>query len=88
MSTTESRPEDLVRLVHRSVLHVAPELEEELADLDPDADLWSALELDSMDHLTIMELLSNATGRDIPERDYGRLLTVSAICAYLAAPDS
>jgi acyl carrier protein len=88
MSTTESRPEDLVRLVHRSVLQVAPELEEELAGLDPDADLWTSLELDSMDHLTIMELLSDATGRDIPERDYGRLLTVSAICAYLATPDS
>jgi hypothetical protein len=35
-----------------------------------------------------MELMSDATGRDIPERDYGRLLTVSAICAYLTAPDS
>ena len=88
MSTTASRPEDLVGLVHRSVLQVAPELEDDLADLDPDADLWTALELDSMDHLTIMELLSDATGRDIPEHDYGRLLTVTAICDYLAGPDS
>ena len=88
MSTTASRPDDLVRLVHRSVLQVAPELEDDIADLDPDEDLWVALELDSMDHLTIMELLSDATGREIPEHDYGRLLSVAAICRYLADPDT
>ncbi len=77
--------DDLVRLVHDSVVAVAPELEDEIAGLDPDTDLWRELQLDSMDHLTIMELLSDATGREIPERDYGRLLSVSSICDYLAA---
>jgi acyl carrier protein len=76
--------EALDALVRRAITEVAPELAPELDDLDPDADLWRELELDSMDHLSVMTRLSEATGRDIPERDYPKLRSLREICDYLA----
>ncbi len=76
---------DLTALVTRAIADVAPEVEPELADLDPDADLWAELELDSMDHLSVMTRLSEATGREIPERDYPALTSLNQIRDYLAA---
>ena len=67
----------------RSLTEVAPELAAELEDLDRHVDLWRELELDSMDHLSVMTKLSEATGREIPERDYPRLLSLQAISDYL-----
>jgi len=77
---------DPVAMVLSAIAEVAPELEPELADLDPDVDFWLELQLDSMDHLSIMTRLSEQTGRDIPERDYPRLTTVNSICSYLSGP--
>ena len=76
--------EELDALVRRAIAEVAPELAPELDDLDPNVDLWRELELDSMDHLSVMTRLSEATGRDIPERDYPKLRSLNAICEYLA----
>jgi acyl carrier protein len=76
--------EELDALVRRAISEVAPELAPELDDLDPNVDLWRELELDSMDHLSVMTRLSEATGRDIPERDYPKLRSLNAICDYLA----
>jgi hypothetical protein len=53
--------DDLVRLVHDSVVAVAPELEDEIAGLDPGTDLWRELQLDSMDHLPPAGRSPNAT---------------------------
>lgn len=68
----------------RSALHeVAPE-----ADLDrlpPTADIRETLELDSLDFLRFVELLSERTGRRIDEDDYPRLATLSEADAFLAA---
>lgn len=76
---------DNLAVVLTAIAGVAPELESELATLDQDIDLWEALELDSMDHLSVMTRLSEATGQEIPERDYPRLLTLHAIRSYLDA---
>ena len=75
---------DTMAMVHKAIATVAPDVEPELAGLDPDVDLWDELELDSMDHLSVMTRLSEATGREIPERDYPSLTSVSEICGYLA----
>ncbi|HSM67382.1 MAG TPA: acyl carrier protein [Ilumatobacteraceae bacterium] len=75
---------DVEGLVRNAITEVAPELAPELNDLDPDVDLWRELELDSMDRLTVMTRLSEATGRDIPERDYPSLVTMRSIRDYLA----
>ena len=75
--------EALDALVRRAITEVAPELAPELDELDPNVDLWRELELDSMDHLSVMTRLSEATGRDIPERDYPKLRSLNEICDYL-----
>ena len=77
--------DELTALVLRAIAEVAPDVEPELASLDPDVDLWVELELDSMDHLSVMTLLSESTGREIPERDYPALTSVTDISGYLAA---
>jgi len=75
---------DVEELVRSAITEIAPELGPELAELDPNVDLWRELELDSMDHLSVMTRLAEATGRDIPERDYPSLVTMRAIRDYLA----
>ena len=70
--------------VTEAILAVAPELDEELAELDPGVDVWTELGLDSMDHLSIMEQLAAAIGTDIPEADYPSLLTVAGMRGYVA----
>jgi acyl carrier protein len=68
-----------------AVLHeVAPEAD--LERLGPGADLRDALEIDSLDFLRFVELLSERTGRRIDEEDYPRLGTVADAQAFLAAP--
>jgi acyl carrier protein len=77
---------DPVAMILAAIADVAPELEPELADLDHDVDFWTELELDSMDHLSVMTRLATQTGRDIPEIDYPHLTTVNQISNYLAGP--
>jgi len=76
---------DLVTMILSAIADVAPELEPELADLDHDVDFWMELQLDSMDHLTVMTRLAEQTGVEIAERDYPRLTTIAAFRDFLAA---
>lgn len=75
---------DLVTMILSAIADVAPELEPELADLDHDVDFWTELQLDSMDHLSVMTRLTQQTGVEIAERDYPRLTTVTALRDFLA----
>ena len=75
---------DLVTMILSAIADVAPELEPELADLDHDVDFWTELQLDSMDHLSVMTRLTQQTGVEIAERDYPRLTTVAALRDFLA----
>jgi acyl carrier protein len=83
----DHRVVDPVTMILAAIADVAPELEPELADLDHDVDFWTELQLDSMDHLSVMTRLATQAGRDIPERDYPRLTTVNELRNYLA-PDA
>jgi acyl carrier protein len=62
---------------------VAPELD--AATLALDRPLRDQVDLDSMDLLRFVIDLHGRCGVDIPERDYARLSTVTAIVDYLAA---
>ena len=72
-------------LVREAIIEVAPDVIDDLDALDPDVDLWDVLELDSMDHQTVMALLVDRTGVDIAERDYPRLRSLSALSEHLVA---
>lgn len=60
---------------------IAPEAD--LASVGDDEDLRDALDLDSMDFLNFVIALSQKTGRNIPEADTARLVTLRGLVAYL-----
>ncbi len=80
MSTT-----DAVTIVRNAIEAVAPDVAGELGDIDPSHDVFDALELDSMDHLNVMTEIETRTGVVIPERDYGRMRSISALADRIAA---
>ena len=69
-------------LVLRLLGEVAPEAD--LASLDPAAEIQPTLDLDSIDVMSLIAGASEEIGRDIPDADARRLLTVDAWVAYLA----
>lgn len=62
---------------------VAPEVD--VDSLDPTTSLREQADLDSMDFLEVVALLSDALKADIPEDDYAQLDSVETAVAYLAA---
>jgi acyl carrier protein len=75
--------EDIANLVRRALISVAPEAENQ--PLDPAADFRDQMDLDSMDFLNFVIALHEATGIDIPERDYPQLANLDGCTEYLAA---
>ncbi len=74
---------DQARLaIEEAVTRVAPDAE--LAELAPDADLRDGLELDSLDFLRFVEILTERTGRQITEDDYPHLATLASAIKFLA----
>ncbi len=64
-----------------SILEVAPE-----ADFDavrPDRPVRDQLDIDSFDFLTILEHLHERTGVNVPELDYGKMITLDGSVDYL-----
>ena len=63
----------------------APDVADELPDLDPDADLFEEYGLDSMDRLNIMTALAQSTGVEIPDDRYAQLTSMNRLVAHLAS---
>ena len=75
---------DLALTLVRTALHeIAPEIDLDAVPLD--SAFHVDLDLDSMDFLNLVTALHEATGVDIPERDYPRLATIAGLTDYLAA---
>jgi acyl carrier protein len=64
-----------------AVTRIAPDVDP--ADIPPNADLQDELDLDSMDMLNVITVLSEHLGLDIPEDDYRELRTLASAVAYL-----
>lgn len=76
---------DEARELMRSVLReIAPEAN--LDDVAEGETLQEALDLDSIDFLNFVTGLAEATGLEIPERDYPQLSTVEGCIGYLTSP--
>lgn len=69
--------------VHTAIGQVAPDVD--LDGLDGGLRLRQDLELDSLDFLRLVEIIDEATGVDIPERDYTAVATVKGLIDYVAA---
>ena len=78
MNTDQAREHDAAVLGR-----IAPEAE--LAEVPGDVDFREELDLDSMDFLSLLEGLKEATGVDIPEEDYEKVETLDGLLGYVAA---
>lgn len=74
----------LRRLIDAAISTVAPDVTDELSELDPDVDLFAEFELDSMDRLNIMTALAASTGVEIPDSRYPQLTTVNRLVTELS----
>lgn len=74
--------EELRVTVGRILAAIAPEAD--LSTVQDAEDLRLALDLDSMDFLSLVVALHEHTGRDIPEVDYPRLFTLAGMQAYFS----
>jgi acyl carrier protein len=69
--------------VHAAIGQVAGDVD--LDGLSDESRLQQDLELDSLDFLRLVEAIDEATGVDIPERDYGQVATVRGLITYVAS---
>ncbi len=75
-------PDQIRRALIDSILAVAPE-----ADFDavrPDRPVRDQIDIDSFDFLTVLENLHERLGVNVPESDYGKMITLDGSVAYLA----
>lgn len=79
-------PEDARRLLFEELSNIAPEWNP--AEIDPKEDIREAMDIDSMDVLNLVIALHKRSGIDIPEEDYGKLVTIEGAVAYLSARSS
>ena len=64
------------------VRRLAPELDPTW--IVPDTPLRTQIDLDSMDWLNVLATIHEILGVNIPETDYGKVVTLDGIVAYLA----
>jgi acyl carrier protein len=74
---------DRYQIVRSVLAQIAPEVD--LESIEPDTDLHTDLDIDSMDFLNFVIGLHEASGVDIPERDYPLLATPGGCVDYLRA---
>ncbi len=74
---------DVRAVVLATLKSIAPEVEGE--DLRPNRPLRNQVDLDSMDWLNFLLGLNERLHVEIPESDYGRLITLEDVVGYLGA---
>ncbi len=70
-------------VIINALKRIAPESSPQT--LGPDQDVRQTLDIDSYDFLMFLVGLNEALGVEIPEADYGKLVTLDDIVSYLAA---
>jgi acyl carrier protein len=80
MENVEKKSEDIRKIILKALHLIAPEVDLEL--LDVDASLRQELDIDSVDFIRLMLLLHEQFKIDIPEADYGKLVSLKSCIAY------
>jgi len=75
-------PDQVRHVIEEALAEVAPDVD--IAGVTPDTDLRDDLGLDSLDFLRFVEIVSQRTGKQIPEDDYPRLATLASAVKWLA----
>lgn len=76
-------PDELKEIIFETLGQIAPEAE--FDDLEDDEDVREALDIDSFDFLNFLIGLNEQIGVDIPEADYGKLISMDDLISYLMA---
>ena len=83
MSTLHAMSEEQILAALIMILEdVAPEADFDA--IEPDEDIREALDIDSFDFLNVLIALNDETGVEIPEADYGKLVSLDDIVKYVA----
>jgi acyl carrier protein len=81
-ATSYSR-EELKTTIFDILADIAPEAD--LGSLNPAVDMREALDIDSFDFLNFLIGLDDELGVEIPEADYGKLVSLNDLLNYLGA---
>ena len=73
--------DEATALLAAALHEVAPEVD--LGAVDPDLPLQEAVDIDSLDFLTLVSAIHDRTGIEIPVQDYPKLATVKLFVSYL-----
>jgi acyl carrier protein len=74
---------DLHDTIRAAIEKVAPDVD--ASELPGDCNFREAAELDSMDFLSVLAVVADATGVEVPEADYAAVVTIDAFADYVAA---
>ena len=77
------KSEDLRSAIVAELTAIAPDLD--AGAITDDAHFIDDLGIDSMDYLNLISALQKRLGVSIPESDFPRLISVSAVIRYLSA---
>ncbi|BCM64762.1 MULTISPECIES: acyl carrier protein [Streptomyces] len=72
---------DATAVIRESIAQIVPDAD--FTRVEPDDKFRDVLELDSLDFLTLVELLSERTGVRIGEEDYPELTTLADAARFL-----
>ena len=70
-------------VIFRVLGRIAPEAD--FDELKPDDNIQKTLDIDSFDSLTFFIGINEELGVNVPESDYGQLVTLTEIINYLSA---
>jgi acyl carrier protein len=73
--------DEIKALVLRELSNIAPEID--TSQIDPAVNVRDQVDLDSMNVLDLMIAIHEATGVEIPEADYPKILTLNDFATYL-----
>lgn len=76
------RDEQIKETIFRVLRPITPEAD--FDELVPDENMQEALDIDSFDVLRFFIQLYEELGVEIPEEDYGKILTLNDLIGYLA----
>ena len=81
MTTTQIKNDQLKTTIFNILGGIAPEAD--FDTLDPNVNLQETLDIDSFDFLNFLIGLNDELGVEIPEADYGQLVSLNDIVDYL-----
>ncbi len=76
-------PDQAQAVLRDALRDIAPDAD--LAVLDPEEDMRTAFDLDSVDFLSLVEAIATRTGVEIPESDYRTVRSLRGMVDHLAA---